>query len=226
MHDSLNTIEELHHLVCKKAKDAFFYFAHGDTYSARVIKEAFEEFKSVLGLVLNLPKSRTYFCNASNHTRLAILRELLFEKGTLLVKYMGVPLISTCLVYRDCKELVERVQDTIRNWKNKFLYFAGRLQLVQSIFSSMHVYWSSVFILPTRVILDIEQLMRGSWLWPNDWYIKFPALCTVNVPSLVTDLDDSLVWRNILGIDKSLSVGVAWEGIRPCDNVIAWTNAI
>ncbi|GJV44437.1 hypothetical protein Tco_1428973 [Tanacetum coccineum] len=98
-----------------------FLFAHGDAYSARVIKEALEEFKSASGLVLNHPKSTTYICNVLNHTRLAIRRELPFEKGTLLVKYMGVPLIFTCLVCRDCKELVERVQDTIRNWKGKFL---------------------------------------------------------------------------------------------------------
>ena len=79
-----------------------------------------------------------------------------FEEDTLPVKYLGVPLISTRLVYRDCKELVEKVQHRIQDWKNKFLSFAGRLQLVQSVLSSMHVYWASVFILPSRVMLNIE----------------------------------------------------------------------
>lgn len=111
-----------------------------------------------------MPNSTTFFCNVLSHTKMAILSVLPFEEGTLPIKYLGFPLFSTRLVYRDCKEVVERVQDRIGNWKNKFLSFAGHLQLVQYVISSMHVYWSSVFILPTRIILDIEQLMRG-FLW-------------------------------------------------------------
>ncbi|GKB97474.1 hypothetical protein Tco_0983611 [Tanacetum coccineum] len=41
---------------------------------------------------------------------------------------------------------------------------AGRLQLVQSVIGSMHVYWAFVFTLPSSVLLDIKQLMRG-FLW-------------------------------------------------------------
>ncbi|GJV54644.1 hypothetical protein Tco_1455649 [Tanacetum coccineum] len=52
----------------------------------------------------------------------------------------------------------------IQDWKNKSLSIAGRLQLIHSILGSMHIYWASVFILPTRVLLNIEQLMR-QFLW-------------------------------------------------------------
>ncbi|GJU34638.1 uncharacterized protein Tco_1182992 [Tanacetum coccineum] len=123
--------------------DDFFIFSHGDINSARVIMDALDEFKNVLGLVPSLPKSTAYFCNVLNHTKLVILNVLPFEEGTLPVKYLGVPLVSSRLAYRDCKELVEK-----------------------SVIASMHVYWSSVFILPSRIMLDIEQLMR-SFLWCN-----------------------------------------------------------
>ncbi|GKA99204.1 RNA-directed DNA polymerase, eukaryota, reverse transcriptase zinc-binding domain protein [Tanacetum coccineum] len=126
--------------------------------------EALDEFKSTLGLVPSLPKSMTYFCNVLNYTKMAILQILPFEEGCLPVKYLGVPLVSSWLIYRDCKELFERVHNRIKDWKNKSLSAAGRLQLVQSVIGSMHVYWASVFILPSRVLLDIEQLMRG-FLW-------------------------------------------------------------
>lgn len=56
---------------------------------------------------------------------------------------------------------MEKVQNRIGSWKNKFLSFVGRLQLVQSVISSMHVYWSSPFILPAHILMDIEQSMRG-----------------------------------------------------------------
>ncbi|GKB74635.1 hypothetical protein Tco_0936047 [Tanacetum coccineum] len=55
----------------------------------------------------------------------------------------------------------KRVQKRIGDWKNKWLSFAGRLQLCLSVISSMHVYWASVFILSVGIINDIEQLMCG-----------------------------------------------------------------
>ena len=87
-----------------------------------------------------------------------------FAEGTLPVRYLGVPLISSRLLYRDCKVLVEKLEERVNNWRNKSLSLAGRKQLVRSVLSSMHIYWASVFILPARIIHDLEQLMRG-FLW-------------------------------------------------------------
>ncbi|GKA70188.1 hypothetical protein Tco_0776252 [Tanacetum coccineum] len=76
------------------------------------------------------------------------------------VKYLGVPLISTRLIYRDCRELIEKVQNRINDWKNKSLSVAGRLQLIKSVIGPMHIYWASVFILPSRILLDLDQSVR------------------------------------------------------------------
>nr|GEU85581.1 hypothetical protein [Tanacetum cinerariifolium] len=114
--------------------DDLFIFAHGDPYSAKVIMEAMKEFMNVSGLTHSLPKSTTYFCNVLNHTKLSILQILPFDEGRLPVKYLGVPLVSS------------------------------RLQLVRSVLGSMHVYWASILILPSSILLDIEQLIRG-FLW-------------------------------------------------------------
>ncbi|GJW23351.1 putative reverse transcriptase domain, reverse transcriptase zinc-binding domain protein [Tanacetum coccineum] len=136
--------------------DDLFLFAHGDVNSARVIMEALDEFKYASGLVPSLPKSTAYFCNVLNYVKLDILNVLPFEEGKLPVKYLGVPLVSSRLIYRDCKELVENVKSKINDWKNKFLSFAGRVQLVQSVLASMHIYWASVFMIPSRTLLDLE----------------------------------------------------------------------
>ena len=126
--------------------------------------EALDDFKVLSGLIPSIPKSMAYFCNILDHVKLSILSIMPFEEGKLPVKYLGVPLISSRLLYKDCKILVENVHNRIGDWKNKSLSFAGRLQLVKSVLSSMHLYWASVFILPTRIIQDLEQLMRG-FLW-------------------------------------------------------------
>nr|GEV58827.1 hypothetical protein [Tanacetum cinerariifolium] len=131
---------------------------------AKVIKDALDDFKDASGLNPSMPKSKAYFCNVINYTKLAILNVLPFEEERLLVKYLGVPLVSSRLIFRDCKELIEKVHNRVNDWKNKCLSIAGRLQLIQSVLGSLHVYWASVFMLPTRMLLDIEKIMR-IFLW-------------------------------------------------------------
>nr|GEW92373.1 hypothetical protein [Tanacetum cinerariifolium] len=119
--------------------DDLFLFAHGDVNSAKVIKDALDDFKDASGL---------------NPNRLP-------------VKYLGVPLVSSRLISKDCKELIDKVQNCVNDWKLNSLSIAGRLQLIQYVLSSMHVYWASVFMLPSRVLLDIEKILRG-FLWSLD----------------------------------------------------------
>ncbi|GJR30809.1 putative reverse transcriptase domain-containing protein [Tanacetum coccineum] len=144
--------------------DDLFLFAYGDVESASVIKETLDEFKIASSLVPSLPKSTAYFCNVLNHVKLSILHVLPFEEGRLPVCYLEVPLVSSRLMVKDCNELIDRVQIRVHDWKNKALSIAGRLQLIQSVIGSMHIYWASVFILPTSVLLHIEQIMR-QFLW-------------------------------------------------------------
>ncbi|GJY86607.1 putative reverse transcriptase domain-containing protein, partial [Tanacetum coccineum] len=53
-------------------------------------------------------------------------------------EFKWVPLISSRLLNKDCKILVEKAKNRTRDWKNKSLSFAGRLQLCKSVISSMH----------------------------------------------------------------------------------------
>ncbi|GJV43032.1 hypothetical protein Tco_1427568 [Tanacetum coccineum] len=57
--------------------------------------------------------------------QLESLDEIKMER--LPVKYLGVPFISSRLLNKDCKILVEKVKNRIWDWKNKSLSFAGRL---------------------------------------------------------------------------------------------------
>ncbi|GKC99599.1 hypothetical protein Tco_1169874 [Tanacetum coccineum] len=164
----LESHDFVYHRYCSKLElinlcfaDDLFLFAHGDVSSVRVIKESLEEFKNASGLVPSLPKSTAYFCNVLNHIKISILHELPFEEGQLPVKYLGIPLVSSRILVRDCKELIEKIQIWVQDWKNKSLSIASRLQLVNSVIGSMHTFWSSVFILPSCVLLDIKQIMRG-----------------------------------------------------------------
>ncbi|GKD46127.1 putative RNA-directed DNA polymerase, partial [Tanacetum coccineum] len=65
------------------------------------------------------------------------------------------------------------IMDTLEEFKNAFgltlslpkpLLISVIAQLICSVLASMHIYWASVFILPTNLMCDLEQLMRG-FLW-------------------------------------------------------------
>nr|GEU56333.1 putative reverse transcriptase domain, reverse transcriptase zinc-binding domain protein [Tanacetum cinerariifolium] len=107
----------IYHMYCSKQNlinlyfaDDLFLFVHGDVDSARVIMDTLVEFKEALVLTSSLPKSTAYFCNILNYTKLDILNILPFEEGKLSVKYLGIPLASSRLLYWDCKELMEKVK--------------------------------------------------------------------------------------------------------------------
>ncbi|GJS04676.1 hypothetical protein Tco_0321184 [Tanacetum coccineum] len=129
-------------------------------------RDSLEEFTRVSGLVPSLPKSTTFFCNVANHVKLSILHTMPFSEGKLSVIYLGVPLIPTRLFNRDCKFLVEKARNRMLDGRINPGSICGRLQLCSSVISSMHVYWASVLMTPTGILLDIEQLMRG-FLWCN-----------------------------------------------------------
>ncbi|GJW86624.1 hypothetical protein Tco_0161964 [Tanacetum coccineum] len=197
--------------------DDLFLFANGDVDSVRVIKDALFEFKEASGLVPSLPKSTAYFCNVLNCTKSVILQILPFEEGRLPVKYLGVPLVSSRLIFRDCKELIEKVQARVDDWKNKSLSAAGRLQLIRSVLGSMHIYWASVFILPSRVLLDIEQIMR-SFLWKGRSKVAWEVVC------LPKD-EGGLGVRRLDFFNKALMVSHIWKLISNKESLwVKWIH--
>ncbi|GJZ36316.1 hypothetical protein Tco_0582507 [Tanacetum coccineum] len=123
-----NHCEELQIINVYFANDLFI-FARGDVESVGVIMDSLDEFKRSSGLVPSIPKSTSYFCNVLSHVKLDILNIMPFSERELPVKYLGVPLISSRLLNKDCKIVVEKAKNRIGDWKNKSLSFAGRLQL-------------------------------------------------------------------------------------------------
>jgi O-acetyl-ADP-ribose deacetylase (regulator of RNase III) len=77
-------------------------------------------------------------------------------EGSLPVRYLGIPLISTRLLAVDCESLVSRITARIDSWIAKHLYFAGRLQLITSIL------FSDSFSSPVRIGGSILNTMRRS----------------------------------------------------------------
>ncbi|KAF5815287.1 putative RNA-directed DNA polymerase [Helianthus annuus] len=144
--------------------DDLFIFCGADVESVRVIKDTLDEFSYVSGLVPNMNKSDVIFGNVDERVQKLILEVLPFRVGVFPMKYLGIPLSSKRLYQKDCKVLIDRVKGRINDWKVKFLSFAGRVQLVKSVLSSITIYWASLYILPVAISEEIERLLSG-FLW-------------------------------------------------------------
>lgn len=103
------------------------------------------------------------FGNVKAEVKKRILEVLPFKIEKLPVKYLGVPLISKRLGIDECRLLIEKVKHKVEDWKNKYLSYAGRLQLNASVLSSLNVYWAAVFLIPKSVI-NINKVLKG-FLW-------------------------------------------------------------
>lgn len=87
-----------------------------------------------------------------------------FKEGHLPIRYLGLPLISGKLSAHECKPLIEKISARIQSWGSKHLSFAGRIQLISAVLFSIQAYWTNVFILPKKVIKQIESLFNA-YLW-------------------------------------------------------------
>nr|GEW53521.1 hypothetical protein [Tanacetum cinerariifolium] len=200
-----------YHRYCSKLElvnlcfaNDLFLFVHGDVDSFKVIKEALEEFKNASGLIPSLPKSTAYFCNVLNHVKLSILHILPFEEGRLPVKYLGVPLVSSRLMFRDCKELIEKVESRIIQG---FLWRQGNMKKGRA-----NVAWEVVCLPKDEGGLGLRQL---------DHFNK--AHMVTHIWKLLS-LKESL-WVQWIHSYK-LQVNSVWLAIRPRDVKVDWFDVV
>nr|GEW02599.1 hypothetical protein [Tanacetum cinerariifolium] len=218
------------HIINLCFTDDLFLFAHGDVDSACVIMDSLDEFKNDSGLTPNLPKSISYFCNVLNYVKIGILSVLPFEEGKLPVKYLGVPLVPSRLIYRDYTELVEKVTKRISDWKNKSLSFASGLSGSTAISYEGVLFGKSPYIV--KCLGDGGKFFKFARWFVNtfgiglgmvrrslsgliiDWPVKFSSVSSIIVMHL-PNTADGLCWKNMSIADSYFSVVVAWECIRP-----------
>ncbi|KAL0282278.1 UNVERIFIED_CONTAM: hypothetical protein Sradi_7266200, partial [Sesamum radiatum] len=107
-----------------------------DIPSIKILTETLSEFATFSGLKVNPAKSQIILSRAVQQQRQQIL---------------------------DCA-LNRQSRHQIAGWNHQNLSYAGWLQLIKSVLSTLHTYWASVFILPKGVLKMLERKMR-TFLW-------------------------------------------------------------
>ena len=191
--------------------DDLMIFSRTTTHSATSIRLVLDRFSAFSGLKANLRKCSVIFGGASPEKD-QILSILQMPEGSLPTRYLGLPLVSTSSTADICKPLVESVRMKLSGWSSKLLSFAGRVALVQSVMTSMHIFWSSCFRLPEPTCKSLNSLFlhyiwkgrppRVSWkkccMPKSEGGLGLAPIQAVNTAALV-----KLVWR-MLTDDTSL----------------------
>ncbi|CAA7026437.1 unnamed protein product [Microthlaspi erraticum] len=109
---------------------------------------------------------------------------------------------------QDYQPLIDRVIARISSWPVKRLSFAGRLQLIQSVLSSIINFWAAVFPLPARCIERLEQICNA-FLWsgaPNSARgakISWDSVCS-------SKASGGLGLRRLSGLSQLFGLKLIW----------------
>ena len=147
--------------------DDVFLFAGGTKSSVQVLMDELNRFEEFSGLQVNKQKSAIFIAGVNDEVKSELLITTGFKLGSLPMKYLGVPLISTRLSHVDCQPLMDKILTRIQSWTSRALSYAGRLQLIDSVLYSIHQYWCSLFIIPKYTIYKIEQTF-SRFLWARN----------------------------------------------------------
>ncbi|KAL0295479.1 UNVERIFIED_CONTAM: putative ribonuclease H protein [Sesamum radiatum] len=158
--------------------DDLLLFCKADLHSVSVLKAGLMEFKQLSGLQANAQKSQIITSKAAAQQQSQIQEIMGFSIGSLPIKYLGVPLTSSKLTMADCNPLIQKIESRIAGWNQLNLSYAGRVQLIKSVLSSLHLYWSSIFILPKGVVTVIEQKFRKFlWKGTGNFKVAWDTIC-------------------------------------------------
>ncbi|KAK4381495.1 hypothetical protein Sango_2962100 [Sesamum angolense] len=228
IHRVQNAAQFQYHWKCKELSlinlcfaDDVLLFCKAHIPSIKVLTDTLSEFATLSGLKVNPAKSQIILSRAVQQERQQILEYVGFQEGLLPVKYLGIPLTSSRLTIADCRPLIDKVDTRLAGWNHQNLSYAGRLQLIKSVLSTLHTYWASVLILPKGVLKLLEKNMR-TFLWQGssgsgnakvawDQICKPKAEGGLGIHSLITTNQALILkqlWR-ILQNDRT-SIWVDW----------------
>ena len=131
---------------------------------AKAFKQILSEFSRVAGTKVSLTKSNIFVFNTDISIQINLSRILGFQRESLPVKYLGVPLTDKPLHKDIWEPVLNKLKDKINKWTNIALNLAGRLVLTVAILQSIPIYMLYPIPAPASAMTNIRNIQRD-FLW-------------------------------------------------------------
>ena len=67
---------------------------------------------------------------------------------------------------------------------------------------------------------------NGEWTWPEEWLVKFPVLNTIQVPILLNDAPDRVMWESNDGNRTEYATRIVWKDMGRSGNKVMWQDVV
>ncbi|XP_074298715.1 uncharacterized protein LOC141629640 [Silene latifolia] len=156
-----------YHPKCAKLKlthlifaDDLMVFTGGDRPSIKKATDILKLFSSWSGLQANFDKTEVYFGGVNALLKQQILSDIGLAEGHFPFRYLGLPLNPARLTSSMYEGLVIRIQNLVQSCASKFLSYAGKLQVLNSVVFGLCNFWCGSLVLPKAICNAITTYCR------------------------------------------------------------------
>ncbi|KAK3211992.1 hypothetical protein Dsin_016698 [Dipteronia sinensis] len=153
--------------------DDLILFGQASVQQAKIMRECLDTFCDLSWQQVCFPKSRIHCSKNVSHSIARVLANVCGSPVSKnLGNYLGVPLIHGRITKDTYKEIIEKTQNKLANWKSASLSFAGRCTLIKAVTSALPIYAIYAIYamqsikLPSETCSTLDQINRN-FLWGN-----------------------------------------------------------
>jgi hypothetical protein len=134
-------------------------------------------------------------------------------------KYLGLPSLVGRFQMKAFKNIMERVQKWLQDWKLRFLSQVGKEILLKAMVQAIPSFFMSVFLLLKSLCLEINNLMKGFWWWhiKKDRKIPWMSWDKLGIPKN----SGGMGFRDLNCFNKSLLAKQVWRMWTMPDSLVA-----
>lgn len=141
--------------------DDTIIFCNQDLDSLKNIRKVLILFQLASGLQVNFHKSSLFCLNEPQNWLQQAARVLLCKPGSLPFTYLGLPIGGISSRIKLWEPIIAKMVKKLASWKGSLLSIGGRLTLIKASFSSLPLYYMSIYPIPKGVIEKIVSIQRN-----------------------------------------------------------------
>jgi hypothetical protein len=158
---------KLHGISHLAFADDFLLLSRGDSSSVQCLLRQLSLFGKTSGLDINPQKSSIFFGGVGAAQKQAILSMSGFSEGSFPFTYLGVPLSPHRLLASQFSPLLLDLKSSVQGWIDKYLTYAGRLELLRFVLFGKVQFWLNIFPIPDIVLRNIISICKN-FIWTGD----------------------------------------------------------